>query len=398
LPFDRSSERVAAVGRPDVAQAGSVPWLAIAAVIVTLGIFAVTMGLTYPLLALVLEAQGVDAALIGLNAAMTPLGLLAFSLVIPKVAQRFGAWQVVVASIALTGLVLLALGATRSLALWFLLRFLLGIGINGLYVVSETWINQLSTAKVRGRVMGLYATVLSGGFAAGPFTLSLTGPDGWAPFLIGAGAAFASLPLLFLARRSLPAFADEQGPTLLRFLPLAPVLLTAVAILALFDQAVLSLLPIYALRHGLGEATAAAIVGVLAIGNVLLQYPIGWLSDRLSRRAVMIGCAVLAMAGSLALPFAITAPVALWPLLILWGAVAFGVFTVALAELGDRFTGALLLAGNAAFAFMWGIGGIIGPPVAGGAMRLLGPEGLPLTLAASFAALALLAALRRDKG
>ena len=72
------------------------------------------------------------------------------------------------------------------------------------------------------------------------------------------------------------------------------------------------------------------------------------------------------------------------------GGVSFGVYTLALAELGDRFSGALLLAGNAAFAMMWGLGGLIGPPVTGAAMELAGPEALPAFLAGCYLLLMLL--------
>jgi hypothetical protein len=80
-------------------------------------------------------------------------------------------------------------------------------------------------------------------------------------------------------------------------------------------------------------------------------------------------------------------------MLFIWGAIAFGTYTVAMIDLGDRFTGALLLAGNSAFGVMWGIGGIIGPAVAGVTMDLIGSEGLPLTLGALFAILGITACL-----
>jgi hypothetical protein len=74
-------------------------------------------------------------------------------------------------------------------------------------------------------------------------------------------------------------------------------------------------------------------------------------------------------------------------MLFVWGAIAYGTYTIALIELGDRFSGAILLAGNGAFAMMWGIGGIVGPPLAGAAMDIMGPEGLPITLGVTFAIL-----------
>ncbi len=80
-------------------------------------------------------------------------------------------------------------------------------------------------------------------------------------------------------------------------------------------------------------------------------------------------------------------------MLFVWGAIAFGTYTVAMVDLGARFSGALLLAGNSAFGVVWGIGGIVGPSIAGIAMDLVGHEGLPLTLGLLFGALGVAAAL-----
>jgi MFS family permease len=373
-----------------------VSWTAIVAVVLSVSVFALTLGLTYPLLALILEGQGVDETWIGLNAAMTSLGVIVFAPVVPRVAVHLGAWRLaIICLIATMGLFVL-LGAFRTMEAWFAVRFLLGVAINGLFVVSETWINQLVTPQTRGRVMGLYSTVLSLGFAIGPFLLPVTGIEGWAPFWVGVAGAAISLVALILVRDQVPAFTREaQGTSLVGFLPLAPVLLAAVATFSFYDQAVLSFWPLYGLRYGLTETTVANALGVLIIGNVFLQFPLGWLADRTSRRGLMLFCAAAAVVGSLVLPLAITRPLILWPLLFFWGGLAFGVYTMALIELGDRFSGALLLAGNAAFALMWGVGGIIGPPVTGGVMQLVGPNGLPLVLGVTYGLFTILLATRQ---
>jgi MFS family permease len=132
---------------------------------------------------------------------------------------------------------------------------------------------------------------------------------------------------------------------------------------------------------------------VLIVGNVLLQIPIGWLADRFSRRYLISWLAFGTVAGSILLVYWIEGSILIWPMLFIWGAIAFGTYTVAMIDLGDRFTGALLLAGNSAFGVMWGIGGIIGPAVAGVTMDLIGSEGLPLTLGALFAILGITACL-----
>ena len=372
-----------------------VAWLAIVATVAMMGVFAVTLGLTYPLLSLVLERQGVDSAMIGLNAAMAPLGLIVSAPLIPILVGRFGPWLVAMVCTLGAALMLFLLGATQNLWLWFPLRFLLGVSISGLFVVSETWINQLAPTHARGRVMGLYTTVLAAGFACGPFLLAVIGSAGWRPFLIGIAVILSVLPILVAVRNGVPHFGEEERPSLAAFLPLAPALLAIVGVMAFFDAAGLALLPVYGLRHGLDEATTSLAVGVLVIGNVVFQFPVGWLADRWSRRWLLLALALLTVAGCFLLPLVIADSLWLWPFLFVWGAMAFGVYPIALAELGDRFSGSLLLAGNAAFALMWGVGGMVGAPLAGGAMHLFGPEGLPATLALAYIGLALLALLRR---
>ena len=132
---------------------------------------------------------------------------------------------------------------------------------------------------------------------------------------------------------------------------------------------------------------------VLIVGNVLLQIPIGWLADRISRRHLLSYLAFGTVAGCILLVLWIEGSMLIWPMLFIWGAIAFGTYTIAMVDLGDRFSGALLLAGNSAFGVMWGIGGIIGPSVAGAAMDLMGPEGLPLTLGILFGILGIAAGL-----
>jgi predicted MFS family arabinose efflux permease len=105
----------------------------------------------------------------------------------------------------------------------------------------------------------------------------------------------------------------------------------------------------------------------------------------------------LTVIGAALLPFAIGTTWATWALFFVWGSTAYGIYTVSLIELGDRFSGSVLLAGNASFALMWGVGGMIGPPVFGLAMTGLGPHGLPLMMGLLYAALILVAVMRMPK-
>jgi MFS family permease len=139
----------------------------------------------------------------------------------------------------------------------------------------------------------------------------------------------------------------------------------------------LSLLPVYGIRIGLDVAVAAAILTVLIAGNVVLQFPIGWLADVLPKWLVWRGLAWSPALLCLAMP-ASMGTAWMWPLLLVLGAAGYGVYTVALADLGDRFSGDELIQGSAAFATMWGAGALIGALAGGWTMAAFGPHGLPV--------------------
>jgi len=361
---------------------------AVITIVVMAAVFGLQQGVSYPLLALILQAEGHSRSLIGLNAAMLPVGLIVAAPLVGPLARRLGAGRTALLSCALMTAALLVLATTRELAWWFPARIVLGLGINGVYVVSETWLNMLVPRAQRGRWLAVYATALAGGFAAGPTLLLLTGTDGVAPFAATIAVTLGTAALVVVASPRLPPVRFEHGESLWRFVGLAPLLLLAVAGAAAFDQAVLTFLPIYALELGASTAAAQLAITALALGNVLLQWPIGWLADRISRRAAMLACTLATAAGGALLPVLGAGPW-LWAAVFLWGGVAYGTYTVALIELGDRFSGGLLLAGNAAFALMWGVAGLVGPTTVGVAMDLAGPPGLPAVLASGFAVLAL---------
>ena len=208
----------------------------IAVSIAAIGIFCLTLGLSYPLLALILDSMGISTGLIGLNAAMTPLGIILSSPVMPSLARRFGAWRLCIISFCLAAVILVLLAVFRNVTVWFLLRFLLGVFNTGIFITSETWINQLAPARMRGRIIGLYTTVAAAGFALGPLAIAIIGSQGWLPFLVGVVGILLALPLVASARAHLPDFNGSEKTSMLSFFLMAPLLLLAVAIAALFDQ------------------------------------------------------------------------------------------------------------------------------------------------------------------
>lgn len=365
-----------------------VPWAAMAGIIATVTVFAVAQGLTYPLLSFILERQGTTPGLIGLSAAMTPLGFIVSAPFIPVLARRVGGARLAILCSILAALALVAIAWTQDVWAWMPLRLLLGFFANPLYVISETWLMSITPAPRRGRIMGLYSSIVSGGFAIGPLSLGLVGTQGWPPFMIGI-VAFLLCGLIVLAVvPRLPEMPHEgEAASVAGFFALAPVLLFAVFTAAAFEQTLLSLFAVYGAALGSVEARITSLITFFIAGNGVLQIVLGRVAEQFGSTRTMSFCALASLVGCLLLP-SIFDSWLIWPLVFVWGGVSFGIYTMSLIQLGERFTGQALIAGNAAFAFVWGIGGIVGSPATGLAMQLIGHQGLPLSLGLLCCALA----------
>ena len=168
--------------------------------------------------------------------------------------------------------------------------------------------------------------------------------------------------------------------TLAGFFRVAPALCVAVLFFSFFDAVVLSLLPVYASSHGFAVGVAALMVTVVFAGDMIFQLPLGWLADRVERTGLHLVCGVVAMSIGIGLPWLLQATWLLWPMLVLLGAVAGGIYTLALVLIGQRFKGQDLVTANASVGLLWGVGSLVGPLVSGAAMDVA-PHGLPMALA-----------------
>lgn len=352
----------------------------LAAVIACVAIYGITTGLSLPLLSLILDSRGVDRTTIGLVAAMPSLAIIVVAPLLPRIVTALGMRPFMLICIVGDALLFLLLKVFDTVAAWLLLRALMGFTVAGLFIASETWINEIATDDIRGRVAALYNTVLSGTLAMGPLIIPLTGIDGWAPFVVGAGCvAVAALPLLW-AGDAEPMLGGEPSFSILRFVLLAPTLSAAIALVAFKETAGMALLPVYGISSGLSETQAALMLSAMGAGALSMQFPIGWLADRFDRTSILLLCGAAGGVGVLLLPLAIDSGFWLWLLLFAWGGVFAGIYTVSMAIVGQRFRGADLVTANAAFGLMWGVSSLIAAPAAGAAMDAWDPHGLVAAL------------------
>ena len=340
------------------------------------------MGLTLPLLSLVLERMGVTGSTNGLNLATAGLAALVVTPFVPRWIARLGAAEFLSASLVVAAGSLVAIYAAPSLWLWFPVRFVLSSALNGLFVTSEFWINQLATEENRGRYVSQYAMCIAGSFGLGPAILQFIGTRGLAPFAAGSALLLVAVVPVLLARRTAPRIDAGEFGTVYSVLKLAPAIFAAAAVFGAIDAGMFGLLPVYAVRLGYSEAHAALIVSAIAIGSIVFQYPIGQLADRINRRYLLAFCAFTGVVGSALTPVAVGTPVLFYLLLLVWGGLILGVYSVSLTLLGQRFKGGTLATANAAFVMCYCMGLLTGPAAEGAALDLWNPHGLVLVLGA----------------
>lgn len=365
---------------------------ATAAVLLAVTIFGLTYGLSAPLIALRLAAQGYSEALIGVNAAMHALGVLLIAPFLPFFYRCFSPRSLLTGAL-IAAACLLALFPLLPIGYSFLLRLLLGIATELILVVTETWLNQQSADRQRAKTLATYTAMLSLGFALGPVILSLQGAGSGA-FVTAAVLALSAA--LCLTRASLLKIASHSPAprSLMSWLRVMPLALAATMLNAALETAGMNLLAVYAMNLGWPEAEATSLIAVLLVGAIVLQLPVGWLADRYDRRRLVIVLAALSTLGALIWPLALQHP---WParlLLFCWGGAFVGIYTLILALIGQRFQGAELAGAYAVLSVAWGIGALAGPALGGLAMTLT-PQGLPWLAALLCAAFTLFAALRR---
>jgi MFS family permease len=341
------------------------------------------LSLSIPLLSFALDQMGASRTLIGLNTAMGGVATIACAPFIAGWARRYGMRPVLAAAIALGVVSLLAFQAAGPIWVWFPLRFLFGVALAVLFVLSEYWINAAAPEDRRGLVLGVYATALSIGFATGPQILALVGTSGPAPYFAGAALfALAALPVA-IAGGMAPAIEERPSSGVVTFLWAAPAGTLAALAFGAAETGAMALLPLYGTAIGLDAMGAVSLITAFVLGNVLFM---GLIADRMDRRWVLLFCASVGAGGMIVMTLVPLSTIGLMALLFVWGGIVAGMYTVGLAHLGSRFRGADLAQANAAFVVMYSIGLIVGPPLAGAGMDLMPPHGLPVTLAALFLA------------
>ncbi len=355
-------------------------WRDFAALVVSIGVVGLGLGATIPLTALVLDRRGIGTDVIGLITAASALGILATAPFVTRWVRRWGPRGSMMRAVGVASLSTLLMQFSDNIVLWALLRFVFGGALGVLFTIGEAWINRLAPDHSRGRVVAMYTTSFTLFQLVGPALVAAFNERiGW-PF-VACGALFlAAVPGLMLIRDGAGDAAGEAHADWRIVLPRMPMIVIGAACFALFDTVALSLLPLYAMRHGIATELALLSATVILVGDTALQFAFGWLADRVGRARVHAGCGVAVCLLLPLLPLAAGTPWLWWTVLLLLGASAGAIYMLSLVACGERFQGGALVAASAVVNVSWGLSSAGGPLLTGVLMQSAGINALPAVL------------------
>ncbi|CUX22455.1 MFS transporter [Agrobacterium sp. LC34] len=366
-------------------EADAIHWPSLIAAISAISAVGVAIGLGLPLLSIILEKRGISSTMIGVNSAMAGVAAMMAAPLTSKIAHDFGVARTMLFAVVISAVSAFGFYFADAFWMWFPLRIVFHGATTTLFILSEYWINMTAPPKKRGMVLGIYATGLAVGFAVGPLLFSVVGSEGILPFIVGAAIILLAAIPIFMARGESPELDERPNHHFARYVWLVPMASAAAFVFGSVQAGGLSLFPIYATREGFNESQAALLLTVMGIGNMVFQIPIGLLSDRMKDRRTMLALMAFAgVCGTLALPLLVDSWILVAALLLFWGGLVSGMYTVGLTHLGSRLKGADLVSANAAFIFCYAMGTIAGPQAVGISMDVAGTDGFAWALAVFF--------------
>ncbi|NWH08769.1 MAG: MFS transporter [Alphaproteobacteria bacterium] len=278
---------------------------------------------------------------------------------------------------------------------WALLRFVIGFSLSGMYVAVEAWVNDKTENAERGRVFALYILSQLAGLCLGQFFVPLADPS--SPLLFAIAAALVSASVIPLALSKAPE-ASREAPEPMSLFALyraSPLGFMGSFVAGVLWAAVMGGGPVFAARLGLSPSETAYFMAAGVAGGIVLQFPLGWVSDHADRRVVLT---VTVIAAAIAAGWGATqTDTGLFNLAVsiaAFGGLTFPIYSIAVSHTNDHLAPAKRVPASGGLVLIFGIGSIAGPVSVTMMMDAMGPPGFFVLLAIACAALSLFAVLR----
>ena len=341
--------------------------------------------------------EGYDAQTMSLVMSAYFLGFLAGSYRAPRMIRRVGHVRVFAALASLISAAFILYAAIPDPIVWTLMRILVGFCFAGVYVVAESWLNAAATNETRGQALSLYMLVQIVGIIAAQGIVTLSDASGYALFVAMSVLVSVSFAPILLTAGAAPAYEATKRMTLAQLFRISPLGCVGTFLLGGVFAGIFSMSSVFGTERGLSVNQIALFVAAIYAGGLVFQYPIGWLSDRMDRRLLIMGLTAFgAVVTVAAMAFADWIAVVMGAGFLL-GAVANPLYSLVIAYTNDFLDSADMAAASGGLLFIHGLGAISGPLLIGWLMTRFGPDAFFGFIGALFAAIALYALYRSTK-
>lgn len=321
-------------------------------------------------------------------------GFLGGSRLTPEMIRRVGHIRVFAALGSFISAVLILFPALTDPISWTLGRLIIGFCFSGVYVTAESWLNNSVENENRGKALSLYLIVQMAGIVSAQGLLSLGDPSGFILFIVPSVLVSISFAPILLNVQPTPAFESTQPMSLKRLFEVSPLGCVGTFLLGGMFSALFAMSAVFGTQAGLSVPQISAFVAAIYLGGLVLQFPIGWVSDRMDRRVLIMATSAVGAVTSLVAMVLLGNFGALLVASFVIGGMANPLYALLLAYTNDFLEHDDMAAASGGLIFINGIGAISGPIITGWLLSAVGPIGYFLFLGALMAALAAYALYR----
>ena len=292
------------------------------------------------------------------------VGFLFGSQLTPNMIRRVGHVRVFAALGSLVSACLILYAAWTNPYFWFLLRIIVGFCFSGIYVVAESWLNDSSSNETRGQTLSAYLIVQMMGIVLAQAVLNFADPSGYMLFIIISVVVSLSFAPILLSVSPAPQFQTSKRMTLSQLWSISPLGVVGQFFLGAIFAALFGMASVYGTERGLTVKDISLFVAAIYFGGMILQYPIGWVSDRMDRRVlIFIVCSIgtfFSFAANLSDNF-------IWLLIVAFiiGGVSNPLYSLYIAYTNDNLEHDDMASASGGLIFLTGIGAIFGPSIVG---------------------------------
>lgn len=324
------------------------------------------------------------------------IGFLGGSRLAPEMIRRVGHVRVFAALASFISAVMILYPVLPNTVVWFLGRVVIGFCFSGVYVTAESWLNNAADNSNRGKALSLYMIVQMLGIITAQGLIQVGDPGGYEAFVIASILVSISFAPILLSISPTPAFDTTKPMSLRELMKISPLGCVGMFILGGIFSAQFGMSSVYGATVGLSLTNLSLFIATFYIGAVVLQYPIGWISDRMDRRGLILIVAAIGGGGSiLGFLFGDDFKMLLVSAFII-GGLSNPLYSLLIAYTNDYLDHDDMAAASGGLVFINGLGAITGPMITGWLMAdaVLGPRGFFAFMAALLFAMAAYAAYR----